>query len=74
MLPAVNAVLRKGILEMSENKKKYKYSYSIDDYGTMTVFENNSAICTVSDIHEEDADDMLAEIVYEMRGVDIDEE
>ena len=60
--------------EMCENKAKHRYSYSIDDFGTMTVFEDHKVLCTISDVSEETADDMLAEIVYEMRGVDIDKE
>lgn len=70
MLDTVNAVLK--VIEM-KNREEFVYSYTIDDYGTMTVFENNTVLCKISDVNEKDGREMLAEIVYDMRGIELDE-
>lgn len=56
-------------------KAAYKdlYSYSVDDNEVMTIWERSSILCTVSDVTEENAEDMFREIVFEMRGISLDE-
>lgn len=40
----------------------------------MTVMEGCSILCTISDVAEENAEDMFREAVFEMRGVSLDDE
>ena len=50
------------------------YSYSVDDNNVMTVMEGCSTLCTISDVAEENAEDMFREAVFEMRGISLDED
>ena len=70
MLDTVNVVLR--VTEMKDIEK-IVYSYTIDDYGTMIVFENDTVLCTISDVNKKNGREVFAEIVYEMRGIELDE-
>ncbi len=70
MLDTVNVVLR--VTEMKDIEK-FVYSYTIDDYGTMIVFENDTVLCTISDVNKKNGREVFAEIVYEMRGIELDE-
>lgn len=70
MLDTVNVVLR--VTEMKDIEI-FVYSYTIDDYGRMTVFENDTVLCTISDVNKKNGREVFAEIVYEMRGIELDE-
>ena len=54
----------------------HKYSYSINDVkNTMTIWEDNCVMCTISDIaDDENARDIFYDVVYEMRGIYLPEE
>lgn len=39
------------------------YSYSLDDYGTLTVYVNDCAIAEISDCTEEGAEEMMLEVL-----------
>lgn len=55
--------------------ERHQYSYSIDDYNLMTIWEDDCVLCTVSDVHnEEQAKTLLQEIVFELRGVVLKDE
>ena len=59
---------------LQEVAYKDLYSYSVDDYNVMTVMEGCSILCTISDVTEENAEDMFREAVFEMRGISLDED
>lgn len=56
---------------LQEVAYKDLYSYSVDDYNVMTVMEGCSILCTISDVTEENAEDMFREAVFEMRGISL---
>lgn len=59
---------------LQEAAYKTLYSYSVDDNNVMTVMEGCSTLCTISDVAEENAEDMFREVVFEMRGISLDED
>ena len=52
---------------------EHQYSYSLDDYNTLTVWEDNCTLATISDVTEDQAEDIFVEVVYELRNIDLDE-
>lgn len=59
---------------LQEEAYKDLYSYSVNDNKVMTVMEGCSILCTISDVSEEDAENMFREVVFEMRGISLDDE
>ena len=51
-----------------------QYSYSINEStNEMTIWEDNCTMCTISDIvDDENARDIFYDVVYEMRGIDLE--
>lgn len=58
---------------LQEAVYKDLYSYSVDDNNVMTVMEGCSILCTISDVAEENEEDMFREAVFEMRGISLDD-
>ncbi len=60
---------------------EHQYSWSIDDNNTMTIWEDDRVLATLPDCYEEYEDcfegtleNIFKEVVYEMRGIDLDKE
>lgn len=60
---------------------EHQYSWSVDEHNVMTVWEDNRVLATLEDCYEdlEDCFDaslekLFKEVVYELRGVDLDAE
>ena len=51
-----------------------QYSYNINEStNEMTIWEDNCIMCTISDIvDDENARDIFYDVVYEMRGIDLE--
>ena len=47
------------------------YTYSIDDYNELYVYENGYLLATVNDVEPSNAQDMLEEIVFDKRGINL---
>lgn len=67
------------IVELKEDKTEHRYSWSIDDHNTMTVWEDDAVLATLEDCYAECEDcfdctleNLFKEVVYEMRGVNLD--
>lgn len=56
-----------------EVKMEHQYSYSLDDYNTLTIWEDNCTLATISDVRKKEAEELFVTIVYELRGIDLDE-
>ncbi len=50
-----------------------KYSYSVDDDNELYIYENGYLLATVSDVAPSKAQDMLEEVVFDKRGIDLAE-
>ena len=48
----------------------YSYYYN-EETKELTVYENDCVLATISDVEEEQSDRMFAEVVYELRGVNL---
>lgn len=60
---------------------EHQYSWSMDEHNTMTIWEDNAVLATLEDCYLECEDcfdgtleRLFKDVVYEMRGVDLDEE
>ena len=51
------------------------YSYSINDNGVMTIYENNAILATIEDCDKNDkigCDALFKDVVYELKNIDLD--
>ena len=48
--------------------KYYSYSYN-EDTRELTIYEDDRILATISDVEEEQADEMLKEVVFELREI-----
>ena len=48
--------------------KCYNYSYN-DDTRELTVYEDDHVLATISDVEEEQTDEMFKEVVFELREI-----
>ncbi len=51
-----------------------QYSYSIDDFKKMTVWEGDTILATLENVTKEKAKRLFYDVVYEMRDVDLEKE
>lgn len=58
---------RKGLRRRCNVRKQY--SYNIDEKNTMTIWENNAVLCTISDVRKNSAKELFKEVVYDMRKI-----
>lgn len=50
--------------------KCYNYSYN-EETRELTIYENNLVLATISDVEEEQADEMFKEVVFELREINL---
>ena len=50
--------------------KDYNYSYN-EDTKELTIYEDDRVLATISDVEEEQADEMFKEVVFELRETKI---
>lgn len=50
--------------------KCYNYSYN-EETKELTIYENDRVLATISDVEEEQADEMFKEVVFELREIKI---
>ena len=50
--------------------KCYNYSYN-EETKELTIYENDRVLATISDVEEEQADEMLKEVVFELREINL---
>lgn len=48
--------------------KCYNYSYN-EDTRELTIYEDSRVLATISDVEEEQTDEMFKEIVFELREI-----
>ena len=48
--------------------KYYNYSYN-EDTRELTIYEDDRILATISDVEEEQADEMCKEVVFELREI-----
>ena len=48
--------------------KEYNYSYN-DDTRELTIYEDNYVLATISDVEEEQTDEMFKEVIFELREI-----
>lgn len=48
--------------------KCYNYSYN-EDTRELTVYEYNCVLATISDVEEEQADEIFKEVIFELREI-----
>lgn len=48
--------------------KDYNYSYN-EDTRELTIYEDNRVLATISDVEEEQTDEMFKEVVFEIREI-----
>ena len=48
--------------------KYYNYSYN-EDTRELTIYEDDRILATISDVKEEQADEMFKEVVFELREI-----
>ena len=48
--------------------KYYNYSYN-DDTKELTIYEEDRVLATISDVEEEQTDEMFKEVVFELREI-----
>ena len=48
--------------------KDYNYSYN-EDTRELTIYEDDRILATISDVEEEQADEMFREVVFELREI-----
>ena len=48
--------------------KCYNYSYN-EETRDLTIYEDNLVLATISDVEEEQADEMFKEVVFELREI-----
>lgn len=59
-------------MEMYDENTKTTYYYNLTPDNTLEVFENNCLMATISNVKKRNALNMFLEIVFEMRGVELD--
>lgn len=50
--------------------KCYNYSYN-EKTRELTIYEDNLVLATISDVEEEQADEMFKEVVFELREINL---
>ena len=58
--------------EIAESYKSV-YTYSVDDDNELYIYENGYLLATISDVAPSKAQDMLEEVVFDKRGIDLAE-
>lgn len=53
---------------------EHQYSWSVDENHVMTVWENNTVLATLEDCFDTSLEELFADVVYELRGVDLNAE
>lgn len=48
--------------------KEYNYSYN-EDTRELTIYEDDRILATISDVEEEQTDEMFKEVVFELREI-----
>lgn len=48
--------------------KDYNYSYN-EDTKELAIYEDNCVLATISDVEEEQADEMFKEVVFELKEI-----
>ena len=48
--------------------KYYNYSYN-EDTKKLTIYEDDRVLATISDVEEEQTDEMFKEVVFELREI-----
>ena len=48
--------------------KDYNYSYN-EDTRELTIYEDDRVLATISDVEEEQTDEMFKEVVFELREI-----
>lgn len=48
--------------------KYYNYSYN-EDTRELTIYEEDRVLATISDVEEEQTDEMFKEVVFELREI-----
>ena len=48
--------------------KYYNYSYN-EDTRELTIYEDDRILATISDVEEEQTDEMFKEVVFELREI-----
>ena len=48
--------------------KNYNYSYN-EDTKELTIYEEDRVLATISDVEEEQTDEMFKEVVFELREI-----
>lgn len=48
--------------------KDYNYSYN-EDTKELTIYEDDRVLATISDVEEEQTDEMFKEVVFELREI-----
>lgn len=48
--------------------KYYNYSYN-EDTKELTIYEDDRVLATISDVEEEQTDEMFKEVVFELREI-----
>lgn len=48
--------------------KDYNYSYN-EDTKELTIYEDDRVLATISDVEEEQMDEMFKEVVFELREI-----
>ena len=48
--------------------KEYNYSYN-EDAKELTIYEDSRVLATISDVEEEQTDEMFKEVVFELREI-----
>lgn len=59
-------------MDIYDENTKATYYYNLTPDNILEVFENNCLIATVSNVKNGDSLNMFLEIVFEMRGVELD--
>lgn len=50
--------------------KYYNYSYN-EDTKELTIYEEDRVLATISDVEEEQTDEMFKEVVFELREINL---
>lgn len=58
---------------------KHVYNWTTDDYGRLIVYEDDCVLAEISnedidDISDEALEELFKEVIWEMRGINLDEE
>ena len=57
---------------------KHAYNWTTDDYGRLIIYEDDCVLATITnedvdDISDEALEELFKEVVWEMRGINLDE-